>query len=114
MSKQPHHSAVPAVPAGVVRLLRLQALLLAVCVGLGAVLYGVPPVLATAALVLTVAAALSVWPVTRHWGLAVLGATGLMYLLATVLPPGWLQGPVFVVLALASAAAGLLLGVNRS
>ncbi len=114
MFKRPHYSAVPAERAGVIRLLRLQALLLAVCIGLGAVLYGLSSVIATAALVLTVATALGLWPIAGHWGSAALWATGTMYLVVTILPPGWLQGPAFVVLALASAAIGLLLGVNRS
>ncbi len=114
MPKRPRHSAVPAELAGVVRLLRLQALLLTMCVGLGAMLYGLPPALATAALVLTLGTMLGLWPIAGHGVSAVLWATGTMYLVATVLPPGWLQGPVFVVLALASAAAGLRLGVNRS
>jgi len=112
MPKQTYRSAVPAELAGIVRLFRLQALLLAVCVGLGAVLYGLPPVIATAALVLMMGAVLSLWPHAGGWA-AALWATGTMYLLATVLPPDWLQGPAFVMLALTSAAAGLCLGVNR-
>lgn len=112
MFKQPRHSAVSAELSGVARLLRLQVFLLTLCLGLGGVLYGLPPLIATAALLLTLAMALSLSPATGHWVKAFVLATVTMFLLAALLPPDWLHGPAYAVLALLCAAAGLL-GINR-
>ena len=97
---------------GIQRLLLVQVALVSACLWFGFIMYQLPAG-GTDQLMLLLAvpvlAGLTFASISLRWIGGVSLAAGLMILFSHVLPAGWFQGPLFVLLAAASAALAIRL-----
>ena len=96
---------------GIQRLLLVQAALASACLWFGFIMYQLPAGgkdQLMLLLVVPVLAGLTFAPISLRWIGGVMLAAGLMTLFSHILPAGWFQGPLFVLLAAVSAAVAIM------
>ena len=92
------------------RLLLVQLALVSACAWLGLIIHQLQAA-ETGLLLLLLAvpllAAVAVSPLARCWLGSLVPAAGLMFVFSQILPAGWSQGPLFVLMAFGCAALGM-------